>query len=76
MMFTFYIPEEEVKPNKKKHILTQAEYWVRDKGKLSSFTCPNCVTNELFRGHVYIGCFNCLNYFSEDEIIEANGGLI
>jgi len=74
-MFLTYIPEEYVKPQRSirnKPELTENSYFNNDVEKLAMFKCPICSEHQLFRGGVYIGCFGCLNYFSEKEIIEAN----
>lgn len=73
MIFAFYLPEETYVPSKKrKHIISEAEYFAQDVEKLQDFRCPTCKEHALFRGGVYIGCRGCLNYFDEKEIIEEN----
>ena len=73
MIFAFMIPEDGPQRNLKKYnIMTETQYFERDRDKLSSVHCPNCKEHELFRGGVYIGCSACMNYFTELNIIEAN----
>lgn len=78
MMFTVFIPEETITPRRSNRspILTEEQYFNRDKDKLKPFKCPTCGDHELFKGGVYIGCFGCLNYFTEIEIINANKEMV
>lgn len=72
LMFMTFIPEENYKPRTKRKIITEAEYYLKDRDKLAGFECPICKEHQLFRGCVYIGCSACVNFFKEKEIIEAN----
>jgi len=70
-MFIYSIPYDM--PTKKNPItVTEASYFANDREKLSMFKCPKCSEYLLYRGVVYIGCFGCLSYFSEQDIILAN----
>jgi len=53
------------RPKPKNKILSEWDYWKKDKDKLKHIACPNCGEHELFCGYVYIGCTGCLQYFKE-----------
>lgn len=76
MMFVAMIPEDTWRPSKRLKLppITESNYFKTDREKLSVFECPLCHEHKLFRGCVYIGCTECMNYFTELEIIEANIG--
>jgi hypothetical protein len=73
----FQVPLDEVDatPKRKKNYksITENSYFLNKVDKLAPFKCPKCGEYALFMGVVYIGCYSCLNYFNETEIIEANG---
>lgn len=76
MMFVMQLPimeEEYIQPKKRRHVLTEQEYFSKDQEKLKDLKCPNCGdVGFLFRGFVFIGCTSCINFFDEKELIEAN----
>lgn len=81
MMFIYQIPLDEVtispRRKSKSPIISEHSYWENGSESLKDLHCPNnCKPNELFKGLVYIGCRGCMSYFSEQDIIDANGGLI
>lgn len=81
MMFVYSFPldEEIVTPRRKSRhqLVNEATYWDNKSNILQDLKCPCCQESKsLFKGVVFIGCRSCLTYFSEDDIIEANGGLI
>jgi len=81
LMCLMQIPldEVEVTPRKKPKtpLVNESTYWINKAVELKDLKCPTCQDSAcLFKGVVYIGCRSCMNYFPEDDIINANGGLI
>ena len=79
MMFVYSFPldEEVVTPRRKSRhqLVNEATYWDNKSKELSDLNCPICQKSGfLFKGVVYIGCRGCMNYYSEEDIIKANGG--
>ena len=71
------LDEEIVTPRRKPKspLVTDATYWINKAVELKDLKCPLCqVDSVLFKGVVYIGCRGCMNYYSEEDIIKANGG--
>ena len=68
-----FIPDLSSSSSMTKHILSERDYFNRGRSELKDFICPSCKEKGgLFMGFHSYGCYNCFNYFGEEEIIEAN----
>ena len=54
----------------KHSIITDVEYYSNERFKLRNVSCPQCrLKGGLFRGFYSVGCFYCLGYFDEEQVM-------